>query len=178
MTESGVSAPLREAEFSLCARDELPPPLLRFQVRVEAAKVAVRRPVRVAVEVHVRFLRRAAGLAVITRLARGDDIRPLVRTAAVAWEDVVQRQVTCLLAAVLAGEAVAQEDIAARQSALRPRSANEVDKADDRRDLKERRRTVEVTATVLDDLGFTAIDQYKSSPDVAHVQRLVILVEH
>jgi hypothetical protein len=91
---------------------------------------------------------------------------------------VVQRQVPRLLAAVLAGEAVAEEDIAAGEAANRSRSANEVDEADDGGDFEEQCRAVEVTAAVLDDLSFAAINQYESAPDVANVERLVVLVEH
>jgi hypothetical protein len=81
-----------------------------------------------------------------------------------------------LLAAVLAGEAVAEEDVAAGEAALRSRPADEVDEADDGGDFVERGWAVEVTSAVLDDLRFTAIDQYESAPDVANVQRLVVLI--
>ena len=89
---------------------------------------------------------------------------------------MVERQVARLLAAVLAGEAIAEKDVAAGQATLRARSANEVDKPDDGGDFEEQRGAVEITAAVLDDLGFTAIDQNESAPDVADVQRLVVLI--
>src|SRR3990172_2909352 len=84
-------AALREAKIGSRARDELPPSLLRLQVWVEAVEVAVRRPVRVLVQVHVRLLRRAAGLAMVTRLAGRDDVFPIVTAAPVTRKYVVQR---------------------------------------------------------------------------------------
>src|SRR3990172_1420599 len=96
-------AALRKAEIGFRAGDELPPALLRLQVWIEAVEVAVRRPVRVLVQVHVRLLRRAAGLAMVARLAGRDDVFPIVTAAPVTRKHVVQRQVSRLLAAVLAG---------------------------------------------------------------------------
>ena len=124
----------------------------------------------------MRFLRCVAGLAVVAGLAGRDDVRPLVGAAAVAREDVVERQVSRLLAAVLARVAVAQEDVSAGEAALGTWSTDEVDEADNRGDFEERGGAVEVAAAVFDDLGFTAIDQYESAPDVADVQRLVVLI--
>jgi hypothetical protein len=106
------------------------------------------------------------------------DVVPIMAAAAVARKDVIQCQVARLLATVLAGEAVSQEDIAARETALRPRAANEVNQADDGRNFENGGGTMEITAAVLDDLGFAAIDQYESAPDVADVQRLVVLIQY
>jgi hypothetical protein len=89
---------------------------------------------------------------------------------------VVERQVSRLLAAVLAGVAIAQEDVAAGEPSLRSWSADQIDEADDGWDLEKRGGAVEVTAAVFDDLRFTAVDQYESAPDVADVQRLVVLI--
>ena len=67
-----------------------------------------------------RLLERLAALAVVARLAGGDEVLPGVAAAAMARHDVVERQVVGLPAAVLAGVAVAGEDLAPRQ--LHPRS--------------------------------------------------------
>ena len=60
------------------------------------------------------LLRRLAPLAVVARLARRDEVVPGVGPAAVARHDVVEREVVRLPTAVLAGVAIAAEDLAAR----------------------------------------------------------------
>src|SRR5574341_251813 len=97
---------LGEAEFGFDARDELPPLLVGLQVRIEAAEEAVRGPVGVLVQEHVRLRRRTAGLAVVAGLAGGHDVLPGVRASAVPGQHVVQRPVPRLLAAILALEVV------------------------------------------------------------------------
>jgi len=124
----------------------------------------------------MRFLRRAPGLAVVAQLAGGHDVLPIVATPTMAREDVVQRQVSRLLPAVLTGKAIAQENVATGKTPRWSGSADEVDQPDYRRDLEDRGWTVKVSAAVLNDLGLATVDQYESAPDVADVQRLVILV--
>src|SRR6185503_1230327 len=65
-----------------------------------------------------------AALAVIAPLARRDEVLPRVPAAPMARHDVVQGQVVALPAAVLAGVAVAGEDLAAAQLDPRPRPAD------------------------------------------------------
>ena len=124
----------------------------------------------------MRFLRRAPGLAVVAQLAGGHDVLPIVATPTMAREDVVQRQVSRLLSAVLTSEVIAQEDVPAGKASSWPGSSDEVDQPDYGRNLKDGGWTVEVATPVLNDLGLPAVHQDKSAPDVAHVQRLVILV--
>jgi hypothetical protein len=100
-----------------------------------------------------------------------------VRAASVARKYVVEREVTGVLPAVLALKPVAQEDVAARQAALRSRSADEVDEADYRRDLVDDGRAVQVAASVFQYFGLAAVDKYKRPLDVTDVQRFVVLIE-
>jgi hypothetical protein len=121
-------------------------------------------------------LRRAAGLAVVAGLAGGHNVLPIVATSPMAGQNVVQRKVACLLAAVLTGESVAEEDIATGEASGWAGSADEVDEPDYGRDLEDGGWTVKIAATVLNDFGLSAVDQNESPPDVADVQRLVVLI--
>src|SRR6185295_7007648 len=58
---------------------------------------------------HARFGRCAAALAVVARNTRSDDVDRRIISATRAWQDVIERQLTCgfLLAAVLATKLVA-----------------------------------------------------------------------
>jgi len=75
----------------------------------------------------MRFLGRAARLSVVARFAGRHDVLPIMAAPAMAGQNVVQRQVSSLLAAVLAREAVAEENIAAGKTAVWTRSSDEVD---------------------------------------------------
>ena len=58
-------------------------------------------------QAHARLLGRPAALAVVARLARGDEVLPRVAAAPMARHDVVEGEVVRLAAAVLAGVAIA-----------------------------------------------------------------------
>src|SRR6266702_6593897 len=72
-------------------------------------------PLGFADQVQARYLRRAIGLARIAIDARADDVFPRGRPAPVARDHVIQIEVFAIvfLAAVLAGVAVALEDVVA-----------------------------------------------------------------
>jgi len=105
----------------------------------------------------VRFLGRAAGLAVVARLAGGHYVLPIMTAPTMARQDMVQRQVSRLLAAVLTREAVAKENVPAGKTAVWTRSADEVDQPDYRRDLEDGGLTVQVPAAVLNDLCLATV---------------------
>src|SRR5258706_7651743 len=69
-------------------------------------------PLGFADQVHVRFLRRAIRLERIAFNAGTDDVLPCCRSAAVAWNHMVQIQILAVagLAAILAGILVALEN--------------------------------------------------------------------
>ena len=117
----------------------------------------------------MRFLGRAARLAVVARLAGGHHVLPVMAAPAMPGQNMVQRQVSRLLPAVLTGKAIAQENVATGKTPRWPGSADEVDQPDYRRDLEDRGWTVKVSAAVLNDLGLATVDQYESAPDVADV---------
>src|SRR6187397_404502 len=91
-----------------------PPRLVSFvrQVRGEQRVDVVARLVRRTVEPEPRLLERLAALAVVARLAGGDEVFPGVTAAPMAGHDVVEREVVGLPAAVLARVAITAEDFA------------------------------------------------------------------
>ena len=84
-----------------------------------------------------------------------DETQHLARlpAAPVAGHDVVDRQVMGLGAAVLAGVAVAGEDLAAAELHARPRPFHEVDEADDRRSVERAGRGVDDLVVPGNELG-------------------------
>ena len=102
---------------------------VRREQRVDVAARLERRPV----QPQPRLLERLAALPVVARLAGGDEVLPGVAAAAMARDDVVERQVVRLAAAVLAGVPVAGEDLAPRQLDPRPRPLDLVLEPDDAR---------------------------------------------
>src|SRR5690349_21995684 len=76
-----------------------------------------RRARRLRAQGHARLLRRAGALAQVAVLAGGDDVAPLGLAAERARHDVVVGELAdrLLLAAVLAGVAVARVDVDARE---------------------------------------------------------------
>src|SRR5829696_4790188 len=79
---------------------------------------------------HPRFGRELTPFAVVARLTGRDEIVPGVHSAPRARHDVVDGQVVTLPSAVLAGVAVADEDLTPRQLDPRPRSVDQIDHAD------------------------------------------------
>ena len=132
----------------------------------------------VALEPDPRLLERLAALAVVARLARGDEVLPGVAAAAVARDDVVEGQVVGLAAAVLAGVAVAREDLAPGQLDPRPRPPDLVLEPDDGRRAELGPRRPDDLVVVLDHLGLLAEHEPERPRQVPDVQRLVVLVQH
>ncbi len=64
---------------------------------------------------HLRLNQRLAAFAAIAGVARADDIVPSVFAAAVARDNVINRQVITLHAAILAGETIAAKYGTTRQ---------------------------------------------------------------
>jgi len=88
-----------------------------MEADVDLDKRAPLRPLRLADQMHARFNRRAIGLLRVTDDARADDVLPRCRTTAVARDDVIEVQVLAVkfAAAILAGVAVALENIVPRE---------------------------------------------------------------
>ena len=125
----------------------------------------------------MRLLGRPAALAVVARLARRHEVLPRVAAAAVAREHVVEGEVVRLPAAVLAGVAVAAEDLAPGELDARPRPADVVLEPDDRRGAVDLPDRADLGVVVLDDLGLGPEHEAERPRDVADVQGLVVLVQ-
>lgn len=114
----------------------------------------------------------------IAGLAGRNDIVPDVESATRAWDNVVDSQVGCLALAVLAGESIANEDFAPSQLHARSWPANHVHEADDGGGREDGRDAGQTMIACFEDFGTAANDKNKCAPDIAHVQRLVVLIEH
>src|SRR5262249_25968969 len=101
---------------------------VRREPRVDVAARLERRPE----EPDPGLLGRPPTLAVVARLACGDEVLPRVTAAAMAGQDVVEREVVRLAPAVLAGVPVAAEDLAPRELDPGPRPLDLVLEPDDR----------------------------------------------
>lgn len=113
----------------------------------------------------------------VAGLARGHDVLPVMPAATMAGEHVIQGEVASGLTTILALELIADEDVPPREASLWSWPADQVDEADYGRDLEDEGGGVEVAAAVFDDLRFTAVDKYERPPNIADVQRFVILIE-
>ena len=119
-----------------------------------------------------------AALAVVARLAGGDEVLPRVGAAAVARHHVVEGEVVAGAPAVLARVAVAGEDLATGQLDARPRPADVVLEADHGRGAVDLADRADLGVVVLDDLGLRAEQEPERPRDVADVEGLVVLVQH
>jgi len=114
---------------------------------------------------------------VVARLAGRHEIVPRVAATPVAWHDVIESEVRRLPAAVLAGVAIAVEDLAARELHPRSRPPDQVLEPDDGRGVELRRGCPDDLVVVLEDLGAFAEHEPKGARQVADVQRLVVLIQ-
>ncbi len=107
---------------------------------------------------HLRFRRRAPALAQVARRAGGDDILPCRPPAIGARHDVIERQVAMRRAAILAGEAIAQEQVEAREGRelRRPHILLE---RDHRGQLDRLRRAAHLALIMRDDVD--AIEEHR-----------------
>src|SRR5262245_57621191 len=92
-------------------------------------------PLRFADQMHAGLQRRAVGLARVAAHAGANDVFPRCWAAAVAGNDVVEVQVLALedVATILAGVAVALENVVPRELHFLLRQAIENDEQDDAR---------------------------------------------
>src|SRR5687768_6556558 len=121
---------------SVPAEEQVRPPrlvLLVRHVRAEQGVDVAARLERGPDQAQARLLGRLPALAVVAGLAGSDEVLPRVAAAAVARQDMIERQVVRAGAAVLAEMPVAQEDLAPGQLHARSRPADLVLEPDHRR---------------------------------------------
>src|SRR5437588_9797960 len=92
--------------------------------------------------------------------------------------DVVERELPGMGPAVLAGELVAQEHLAAGQANPRSRPLDEVVQANHRGHSERARRRPEDEAIDLEYFGLAAVDKDERSSWVTHVERLIVLIQN
>ena len=135
---------------------------------------------RFAQEFHIGFGRELVSLLAVARMAAGDKIFPGGGTTAGAGNHVVERQFTRRqhFAAVLAGIAVAQQDVLPRQSPALVRNTTVFEKTDHRGNSHGKARSVQEMTVLF--LGHRDALEHKHNGATrsAHVDRLVGGVEH
>ncbi len=91
---------------------------------------------------------------------------------------MVQRQGTGVNAAVLALVVVSGKHLAPREPAAMQRALHEVDQPDHRGLGEQGVRAVKVATALLQGFGLAAAQQRHRSPNVADIERLVVLIEN
>jgi len=139
-----------------------------------AAGVQAERPRRTC-QAHPRFVRRAASLPVIARMAAGDQILPRRFTGARARDHMVERQLIRAerLVAILAGITVAHQNVLARERARLHGNAAVFEQTNDAWHRDCLPRGVHVRAGVLLGGGHSLEDQHQRPPRRAHIDWLV-----
>jgi hypothetical protein len=80
-------------------------------------------------KLHPRFLGAATGFVVVASLAGADHVVPIVLAAETARDNMIQGQLLCFLATVLAGVAVPNKYLSPCQPPLRLRALDQIDEA-------------------------------------------------
>jgi hypothetical protein len=93
-------------------------------------------------------------------------------------QDVIQRQVRAALSAVLAGEVVTGEDLAAGESGDGARALDVVDHADHAGDVERPCDRAQRAISLRDDFRFATFEQHERASGVADVEGFIVLVEH
>src|SRR5258707_4323176 len=159
---------------------ELGPARKALALEVLMEQVVARRPrlAGLAAQQHARLVRRAPTLAVVAAAAGADQVVPAVAAAAMARDDMVQSEIAGADAAVLAGVMIANEDLAAGEPHARSRPFDHVHQPNDRWPREEPIGGADGDFGVFEHLSLAAVHQDQSSACVAHIQRLVVLVQH
>jgi len=131
-------------------------------------------------ELHVGLIGQHVSLPAIAVVAAGDEVLPRRCSAARAWDDVVERKFPSCenLAAILAGVAIAQQDVLARESAGLVRNATIFEQPDDRRNIDGDAGSVKVMAVGLFHHGDSLEHQYDGAACRAHVDGLIGSVQY
>lgn len=88
------------------------------------------------VEFHPRLSEALVTFTVVTGLAAGDNIRPLMSTTPAAWHDVIDREVLLHPTAVLTGEMIADEYLTTAKLDARPGPTHKCPQSNDRGHLE------------------------------------------
>ena len=177
------------------------PTVVRYHAERDIHKWPPLRPLRFSNQMHARLNRCAVGLARVAPDAGADNVFPGRGAAVVAWDDVVEIEIAAVevLAAILAGVAVALEDVMPgefdflvrepieEQQQNHPRDANVKGDGPDHvfavmamgkfAPLVEIKR-LEITGIFDHDFGVAHVQQHKRALNRADVDRLPQAVEY
>lgn len=129
-------------------------------------------------QLHAGFLRGSAGFLPVARPAGADHIFPCVLAAAEPRYDMVKRELPRLATAILADVPIAGKDLGAGQlTRYTEWTLYEVRKADDRWDGEFPVRCVHEPGAVFQHFGFALVNEHDGAPDVADIERFVVLVQ-
>lgn len=96
----------------LGAHDELLIRLSQFRItQQEEARVLLRERPGLTQQAHIRLFEQTIPFFAIADLAARHQVLPCALPPARAWDDMIERQVTGVLAAILAGFIIAQQDV-------------------------------------------------------------------
>jgi len=90
----------------------------------------------------------------VARHTRASDVLSDVRAAFVVRHHMVNSEILCLFAAVLANVTVSEEHFLSRKAVLLDRPFHHVDEPDDRRDIKDCLRRTKFPSAILQHLRF------------------------
>src|SRR5690606_8234329 len=128
-------------------------------------------------QVHLRLLEGPAALAVVASGTGSHQVVPKMLTTQPAGHDVIDRQLGRVLSAVLAGVAVAAQDLTLGQPYVRPRPVHHFLQPNDRwRGVDAPDRSY-LGAPVEHQTGFSAQYQSDGAPRVAHIDRLEVGIQ-
>lgn len=144
-----------------------------------AASVKIERA-RLAGGLHIGFVRKLIALAAIAGMAAGDEILPRGETATRARDHMVEREFARRQrgAAILAGVAIAQENILARQCSGLVRYPAVFKKADHRRHAQREACSVQEMSVLFFGHGNALQHQHNGAPRGANVDRLVGRIQY
>ncbi len=110
-------------------------------------------------QLHTSFMGRSPGFLAITIYTGADDVFPCVLTSPVAWYHVVERKVSALLAAVLAGVSIPIEYLVAGHLALAMGASYQLRQADNRGQLDGLSKRMDIAEAVFNHLRFALPDE-------------------
>ncbi len=129
-------------------------------------------------EVHLRLLNGAAALAVVAMRAGSHQVSPGMRPAEVAWDDMVDRQGSGVLAAILAGVVIATKHLALGQFDARVGTVNHLFQADDGWTRVYLPNGLNLAASIQDEAGFSINNEGNGTAGIADIDRLEVGVKN
>ncbi len=127
---------------------------------------------------HLRLFDGPPPLAVVTMRAGSHQVGPHVLSSQVAWDDVIDGQVGDVLAAILAGVVIPSQHFPFGQLNPRARPVDHFFQADDGWARENLPYSLDLTAAIQDQAGFSIDDEGNGTPGIADVDRLEISIEH